>query len=130
MSLEDIVRKLCKNDFNTFLGEMYKNGKYNCWGFTAFILGWNSRLEWLDEDEIEYFIEEYTVPIAKEELKPSDVLVYRYFDGIISHTAVMVDPDSGIFVHKPGSMTLELQNIEGTIGEVDYGKVSEYRRPL
>jgi hypothetical protein len=100
---------------------------FNCWGFTAFMQGWISKLKWIDCDTMIQLLEENSIPIDPKELVPGDIAVYED-DNYLEHTAVITDPLSEEFIHKPGACALEMQNFDNTLGKHKYGKISEFRR--
>lgn len=96
----------------------------NCWGFTAFYYGWESREFWMDERTMELHLQDSTVPIKPSEVRAGDIAVFRRFDGL-SHTAVMINPE--IVCHKPGSTPLCIDTVENAAqkyGDVTYARVT------
>ena len=97
---------------------------YNCWGFTAFAFKWNPKLCWLSEGSIERYLEAFTKPVRKP--KTGDILVMRRFSSL-QHTAILVDAENKLAIHKPGGWKLEVNTIEG-VEEIYPGLKITYRR--
>ena len=130
---------------------------YNCWGFTKGILQTEDTFEWTELREMEDWLKDNTVEIKmhREPLKCGDIVVFRGVneeecycgveeyddDGEITntpdctcepellHTAILVDPDQMIIIHKPGGWPLERCTVERVgLEHPIYGEVTEYRR--
>lgn len=109
--------------------------RFNCWGYTAHLLGWDKRAHWLDHEDIDRLLDEKTTRIAKKNLAFGDVIVYEaedsYYGGIVTtHTAVYIG--NGKVTHKPGRFDIEtipLADVLKRYGHY-YGKVAYYARPL
>jgi hypothetical protein len=100
---------------------------FNCWGFTSFMQGWTNKLRWINREEMEDLLEANSHPIDPNELVPGDIAVYED-DNCLEHTAIVTNPLDYELIHKPGGCKLELQNFENTLGEVSYGKITQFRR--
>jgi hypothetical protein len=77
---------------------------YNCWGYTAYLLGWEPCAEWLRVKVMERHLEEHTVEIGRYNLKghnPSDIVVepgtvISWWDGSgrwLEHSSIVVGQD-------------------------------------
>ncbi len=85
--------------------EFYKNSprRFNCWGATLFLIESTKRLEWVEREDMEDFLE-YECEEISEEQCPGDILAL-YFFGELIHTAI-VSPN-GLFLHKCGGLEFE-----------------------
>ena len=126
--------------------EAEQSADYNCWGFTAYILGWTRGLRWLEMESMDSMLALLSRPLRSDELvEPGDIAVYRgpwewdgdeYYEDELLHTAVVVSREKQLLIHKPGELPLELQNFEGvlegstTTEEKTYGGIDEFRRPI
>jgi hypothetical protein len=113
--------------------------RYNCWGCTAYLLGWDDDLEWLDNVSIETYLDHNTVEIDEFNFEfddPSEVTtleqgrVLAFWDNTfvgyasIDHTALIVGIDSDgecWILHKPGACFLQYQTLNNAQIEHGYG---------
>ena len=119
---------------------------YNCWGFTAYVLGWTGRLRWLEMESMDSMLAQFSRPLKSgERVEPGDIAVYRgpwswdgddYNKDELLHTAVVVSREKQLLIHKPGECPLELQNFDGvlegseTTEHKTYDGIDEFRRPI
>jgi hypothetical protein len=104
--------------------------KYNCWGFTARLLGWTKTMRWINRDEMVGLLIRSSVAVMFP--KEGDVAVFMDSDGRMTHTAVItevLETGDRVFVHKPGYRLLEMITEKDAIkGYPEYGSIVEYRR--
>lgn len=104
---------------------------YNCWGFTAYYLGWIEEPTWMCDYEIEDLLSKKTVDIIEPVV--SDIAVfhsYTWEEGRIEHTGVMMPSqyaDKPMILHKPGACPLEIGSIEAAVKTYHGAKVT-FRR--
>ena len=106
----------------------YGGLQFNCWGATAFILGIEHRLRWIETREMDNILEEYTEIISEHERKRGDILtIYenRYYRDELSHTAVYLGREK--YFQKKGGNGSEITDIHGVIRIYGDYKI-EYRR--
>jgi hypothetical protein len=115
---------------NHILSNLDKRGKYNCWGFTAAMLNWVSELKWIDSRTMEHLLQSNSVPVDSDNVRNGDIAVYREEDDYLEHTAIVIDVNEELLLHKPGSGKIEIQSFDGTVGDVTYGEIVEFRRPI
>ena len=129
--LDTVIKQYGNKDNMETLLNRRSISSYNCWGFTAVMVGWETRLHWIHEDVMTDLLLRNSVTISESDVQNGDILVYSHKSDKLdlSHTAIMVDKDKRIFIHKPGGGPLELQDICGTLGNITYDGFYEYRRP-
>ena len=115
--------KLTKNA-NKLIGD---DTWYNCWGFTAYTFQWLKKLDWIEEEKMEFCLEEYTEKVKTP--KAGDIFVMRDDCGILLHTGILMDFKKKKIIHKPGHFELEVNNINGAQRVYGKQKIS-YRRAL
>ena len=116
-----------------------KRWRYNCWGFTRGILDKQEGFEWAGRYEMEKWLKRNTVHVTRP--KCGDIVVFRGVDEEegaefectckpeLLHTAILVDPEKMIIIHKPGGSPLERCTVDWVLQEAPhYGDVTEYRR--
>lgn len=101
---------------------------FNCWGFTAYYFAWDE-LDWLWAGRMEWFLDEHTFPIDKDQVQPNDIAVFRYESGSVSrgglaHTAVVVDKET--LLHKPSGKPFCIETLEKV--KETYPYKTSYRR--
>lgn len=102
----------------------YGTTRFNCWGATAFILGIEYRLRWLQEFEMNEILKENTVIISDDKKQRGDILTI-YNSWSLEHTAIYLG--RGKYFHKKGGNNSEITDINGVYAI--YGKHRvEYRR--
>jgi len=110
-----------------------KDKFYNCWGFTANYLGWNTRLYWVNRETMEKLLLLNSKPVRK--IKPGDIAVFRMYGGLLGHTAIVSKLGDEHFknqiIHKPASNELEVTTeLDCMVNWHFFGKVTQYRRPI
>lgn len=134
----DSLNKMITNNFiiqrnikmkNNRLYYSNQKGKYgglqfNCWGATAFILGLEDRLRWIEIREIGNLLECCTTIISDREIKRGDILTI-YGKYCLEHTAVYLG--RGRYFHKMGGLNSEITDLNGVYEIYGNTKV-EYRR--
>ena len=125
-----------------------KRWRYNCWGFTQGILDNQDEFEWVEMSEMEDWLQDNTVEVTR--LKCGDIVVFRGVDEDacccnmcneegaevacdckpeLLHTAILVDPEKMIIIHKPGGRQLERCTLESCMERnYIYGEATEFRR--
>ena len=102
----------------------YGGLQFNCWGATAFILGIENRLRWIETLEMDNILKEYTEIISEHERKRGDILtIYDRYE--LSHTAVYLGREK--YFQKKGRNGSEITDIYGVIRIYGNYKI-EYRR--
>ena len=121
---------------------------YNCWGFTQGILDNREEFEWVGANDMETWLKKNTVIVTRP--KCGDIVVFRGVDEEdcccdmydeegaefsctckleLLHTALLVDPEKMIIIHKPGGSRLERCTVDWVLQEAPhYGEVTEFRR--
>ncbi len=100
-----------------------ERGVFNCWGFTAWYLQWETEALWLEGWKMESHLKMHTYPISKEDAKAGDIAVFRRGD-FLTHTAVIL-PGGDVVCHKPGGTPLCIDTIKSA--STSYGEVSYAR---
>jgi hypothetical protein len=107
---------------------------YNCWGFVAYLNGWEECAEWLWVQDILALLESNTVKLrGTAPALPGDILVYYGIPDYggseeITHTAVYLG--DGKIIHKPGALPVEVMDMQDVAEEYEmYGHIKEVRRP-
>jgi hypothetical protein len=106
-------------------------GGYNCWGFTAAMLRWTSKLLWLSDNDMEFYLAKHTKPVKRPQT--GDIAVFRQEDGFaeLLHTAIVTNGKTRELIHKPGAQPLEyIKLTELYRWHREYGRKVEYRRPV
>jgi|SRR5665647_2019650 len=101
-----------------------EHGKYNCWGFTAYVLKLYNELTWLRSHTMDNILETMTIEIKRVDLRAGDIAVYRnkkLWDDL-EHTAIVIDPIKGTIIHKDGSRPLEMDKIYNVFYAKQYGR--------
>jgi hypothetical protein len=97
------------------------DGRYNCWGFTAFSMGWDYELAWWGAKEMNALLETHSEKVDIP--RKGDIAVYRdTFCNELMHTAIVIsneycgsgDPMDPMIIHKPGMHRLEITWAEHT----------------
>ena len=105
---------------------IYYRRDFNCWGATAFVLGIEDKLKWIEEEEMVGILEENTTIVETEARQRGDILTIYDGGGYrLSHTAVYLG--RGKFFHKRGMNISEITDIGGIIRIYGNDKI-EYRR--
>ncbi len=122
------MTKLTLKNFPARLDKISQHDDYcfNCWNFTAQLEGWTSVTRWFDDYEMESYLDERTETIDRDDLRFGDIVVFRDDDDTLTHTGVYTNDDE--IIHKPGSMSIEIMEINQVCYEYPYGHVSEFRR--
>lgn len=101
---------------------------YNCWGFTAHVMGYSDELLWLDDYEMEEILADNTKHVDSPQI--GDIGVWNSGGASLLHTAtvVQVKPEV-VFIHKPGNWQLACESL-ATISQRhdNYLELTEYRR--
>jgi hypothetical protein len=85
-----------------------------------------SKLKWVDDFQMDEFLGYNTHPVRKP--RAGDILVCRDpGDQSLSHTAIVVEPKSKKFCHKPGLCDLEIASL-AEIKETYDNTVCSYHR--
>lgn len=98
--------------------------RYNCWGFTAYCMGWYGFVDVLDEDEMGRFLGEKTCECPLTNLCIGDIIALYGSDcggccdratcdgrnqcNELQHTMIYLG--SGLYMHKPGTLELEISD--------------------
>jgi hypothetical protein len=64
---------------------------YNCWGLTAYVLGWNDEPSWVDEYSMERLLEEKLKMMIKRATKSYYIQRYSY-----PTTNYFISPEVGL----------------------------------
>ena len=143
--IEENVRRYSNvNTRDHILRNLY-DGYYNCWGFTACMVGWIDYLDWIRENQMTSYLLRYTEAVEKPMNGDIAVYVHRGYkdtwmahrlpirvrdeDGVLSHTAIVINADEGLLIQKPGGCRIGLQDFAGKLSEHNYGPIVEFRRP-
>lgn len=122
------LKKLCNNK-KLSLSKINSSSTYfNCWGFTAFAFNWLPSLEWFEEYEMKYCIENFTRKVKKP--KFGDIVVMIDYQGDLEHTAILVDVENLKMIHKPGAHKLEVNDMDNIRELYNNVTLIEFRRPL
>jgi cell wall-associated NlpC family hydrolase len=119
-AINQTVRELLSSTDNRY--------DFNCWGFTSYVNRWTEYPEWLNDNDMENLLEEYSYSIPRNELMPGDILVFRDC-GELEHTAIYTG--NGRIIHKPGALSLERTTVKRLLRDIDYygyGEIADYRR--
>lgn len=106
---------------------------YNCWGFTAYVLGWTDHAFWLIPSTIEHYLKIGSRKVRVPKI--GDIVVWRSKKGqrtFIDHTAIITgvhSDSSNQIIHKPGGLELQLMPQREVNKLYPYGGIIEYRRP-
>lgn len=100
--------------------------KFNCWGATKFVLGFEKRLRWVMTEEMTEWLEQHTEVVHETGIQVGDILSL-WHDGTLEHTAVYLG--RGKYFHKIGARNSEITNYEGVLAPYWITDV-EYRRML
>jgi hypothetical protein len=75
--IEAILNELKEDNIiqNALDPKFYIRKSFNCWGFTAYALGWDKYLTWYDQDDIEQLLDTRSIEISVP--RKGDVVVYR-----------------------------------------------------
>jgi hypothetical protein len=106
---------------------MYNCLMYNCWGFVAYYLGWETEAVWLDRYKMEEHLKANARPINPDEVQAGDIAVFRY-GSHLEHTAVIM-PKTSIVCHKPGNNPLVIETVDAA-HETYGGRISYVRSTL
>ena len=100
---------------------------FNCWGATLFVLGIVEELYWVENSEIEEFIDNETEEVDKKDIRAGDVLVLYYGGSSrISHTAIFISKIK--LFHKPGNGNSEFTSEKGVRELYSSSKECKYFR--
>lgn len=102
-----------------------RNGNFNCWGSTLYILNQYSSLQWIETLEMTDWLDSNTTWIDQSDIKRGDILSITLC-GYLEHTAVYLG--RGRYFHKVGSLWSEITTVDGITAIYD-GRI-EYRRVL
>jgi hypothetical protein len=97
MTKYELLRKAVK------ARKKYPERSFNCWGFTAYLMGWIKTPRWLNECEIERLIQDHCNLDGFGE-----ILIFRYGEERpwIVHTAILLDNDT--VLHKDGELEIRI----------------------
>lgn len=106
------------------------DGWYNCWGFTQYALGATKELDWVEGEDMEYWLSENTKLVKTQ--KDGDILVFRDVpdqSGELLHTAIYF---KGKIYQKRGGCPFDITDSVGNLLKRDknYGYFTEIRRLL
>ena len=107
--------------------DQYAN-KYNCWNFTATVMGHAEDYRWFMSDEMEAILDEHTIRVDTPQI--GDIGVWDDQGRCLLHTAtvVQVEPEV-VLIHKPGLTPLACETLEELHRKHPcYRKLTEYRR--
>ena len=103
-------------EFNNTNGNIFNvtdllyNSTYNCWGFVWKRFKPEEPLKWLEQETMEEFLQQKTIPSIIPE--NNDILVYRDSAGQLTHTALVFSVQKNLAIHKPGSRDLTIDKID------------------
>jgi hypothetical protein len=103
---------------------------FNCWCFTALVLGLTEERTWFEEEDMEYLLKTDTIEV--KELQPGDIIVYRStYRRTLIHTCVYIGELETEVLTKNGKMSVDLTLLrcvdEVYIAPYD-ARIIEYRR--
>lgn len=94
---------------------------FNCWGATLFVLNQADKLQWLDCDDMQEWLDKNTTRIYRPR-KAGDIVAVH--DDCLEHTAVYLG--RGRYFHKKGAGRAEVTTLDG-IREIYSGEYTFYR---
>jgi len=103
---------------------------YNCWGFTAYALGWENQVRWIRQSEMEKLLSICSEPVNEVNgLMVGDIAVFKDSLGLC-HTAVLIKTAPQTFIHKNGRDEIDVSTSEemGNCYRCIYGEIKEFRR--
>lgn len=105
-----------------------RNGNFNCWGATLYVLNEYKRLEWVEMGDMQDWLDENTTRIDQSDIKRGDILsiTLHSFISCLEHTAIYLG--RGRYFHKVGGLWSEITTVDGITAIYD-GRI-EYRRVL
>jgi len=119
------ILKLHSNMKNNYMSEGNIIEHYNCWAFISYLFGWIDGLHWIYEDEIDDYLETYTIRVFGDP-EPGDIAAGYSDQGIILHTGLMVK--GGMILHKPGGGALDFETFHQGMNRRYWPETVEYRR--
>ena len=119
---------------------------HNCWGLTAYLLGWSktSKPVWINYEEMIKHLNTKSQRIQRSAALPGDIVVFgwnRMFKDVtvtLSHTALLTDTskdnsDNWCYIHKPGELSPEVQTLDGVDSWHSYCSpthIQQFRHPI
>lgn len=108
--------------------------RFNCWSFTSFLMGWMTKVEWMNESTILHLLKEHARQV--DNLQPGDIIGFFYywdtdddpspFSHGISHTAVYLGDNQ--ILHKPGGLPIAIDDLQKATDY--YGTVIRFFRRM
>lgn len=108
--------------------------EFNCWGFTAAVLGLVEGTYWIPEAEMESLLAKWTKPV-KGEIEVGDIVVYRSsYHGTLIHTCVWIGLPEAEVLNKDSSFPITkttLKNVSDfyipsfEVEEVEFRRIKE-----
>lgn len=116
-----------------------ENREYNCYAFVAYMNKWLTDLEWIEDYDMEDFLDDHTNIIKNYDEIVEGKTIVKFSTksrDIIQHTAILVKFDSADILnsrvlHKPGALILELTTIRKCLAAGRYPNTKfEFRNPI
>ena len=106
------------------------NGMYNCWGFTAYMKGWEKELKWLSDRKMNNHLDIHTKQIKFPRV--GDIAVFRNEWEALTHTAIIseINEKSGRHktLHKDGCRELAVEYLKDVKeGRYSNSKITYWR---